>query len=336
MREGSRDHKMIKARMEEELGVGKVLMEMNANVALFRRYELERRKVFERERGGARGVVVACNQEEGAEEKILEEGFDLNRCGLDFEYYGAGVYLACDCKLSHSYAAQSAVRSMLLVRVACGRMYEREPVELSPEYQAFVQGLGAQRLSSEHAEKLRRDKIRELLRKPSNRSCPDGHHSQVGVDMSGRRKSKTEVVVNRSFQAFPAYRITYQLEHGAALPSPRSAEGKGALQTLDEYLAPTSTAARAATCGCRARALAVVGAWSVRRVAVGLLHHTSLVMMLACFSLLYFPHALQRVPPCSSSSWLDPAWIGHGSLSKRAYNTWCTSHAKSTYSPIHA
>ena len=69
------------------------------------------------------------------------------------------------------------------------------------------------------------------------RSCPDGHHSQVGVDMSGRRKSKTEVVVNRSFQAFPAYRITYQLRPGAALPNPLSPEGRGALQTLDEYLA---------------------------------------------------------------------------------------------------
>ena len=156
-----------------------------------------------------------ATRKEGAEEKILEEGFDLNRCGLDFEYYGAGVYLACDCKLSNSYAAQSAVRSMLLVRVACGRMYEREPVELSPEYQAFVQGLGAQRLSSEHKSKLRRDKIRELLRSRATGAARTAT-SQVGVDMSGRRKSKTEVVVNRSFQAFPAYRITYQLEPGAA------------------------------------------------------------------------------------------------------------------------
>jgi hypothetical protein len=237
--EGSIDHTMIKARVEEEMSVGKVLkVEMNVNLDLFRRYDLERKKVSSENGGDANEVWLwHATRREGAEDKILKDGFDLNKCGLDFEYYGAGVYLACDCKLSNSYAPQSAVRSMLLVRVACGSIYERSPLELSPGYQAFVQGLGAQRLSPEHKEKLRRDKIRELLRMPSNRSCPEGHHSQVGVDMSGNRKSKTEVVVNRSFQAFPAYRVTYQLEPGAALPSPLRPEGKGALKTFDEYLA---------------------------------------------------------------------------------------------------
>jgi hypothetical protein len=40
-------------------------------------------------------------------------------------------------------------------------------------------------------------------------------------------------VVNKSYQAFPAYRITYSLR--CALPCPINKEGKEALQTLDDY-----------------------------------------------------------------------------------------------------
>ena len=90
---------------------------------------------------------------------------------------------------------------MLLVRVACGKMLERAPLHLSREYQAFLQQLGSQHLSAEDRRKREKDKTRELLRMPSNRSCPDGYHSQVGVDVSGSRKSKTEVVV-RTFRPF--------------------------------------------------------------------------------------------------------------------------------------
>ncbi len=46
---------------------------------------------------------------------------------------------------------------------------------------------------------------------PTNRSCPDAYHSQLVVDISGIRKSKTEVVVNKNFQVYPAYRVTYRL-----------------------------------------------------------------------------------------------------------------------------
>jgi len=124
---------------------------------------------------------------------------------------------------------------MLLVRVACGKVFEREPLEHSEEYQAFVQQLASQQLSDEHKKKLGEEKTRELLRMPKNRSCPDGYHSQLGVDKSGNRKSHTEVVVNKNFQVFPAYRITYR--PGAALPDPLSREGKVLLKTLHEYTA---------------------------------------------------------------------------------------------------
>jgi len=156
-------------------------------------------------------------------------------CGLDFEYYGAGIYLAPDCKLSHKYAAKAQTRSMLLVRVACGKVFEREPLDLSPEFQTFVQQQASQQCSPEHLKKLRQDKRRELLRMPKNRSCPDGYHSQLGVDMSGSRKSHTEVVVNKNFQVFPAYRITYRT--GVALPDPLRREGKVFLKTLHEHTA---------------------------------------------------------------------------------------------------
>ena len=69
---------------------------------------------------------------------------------------------------------------------------------------------------------------------PKNRSCPDGYHSQLGVDVPGGRKSKTEVVVNKNFQAFPAYLITYR--PGPPLPDPLSSAGKGALKTFDDYI----------------------------------------------------------------------------------------------------
>ena len=121
------------------------------------------------------------------------------------------------------------------MRVACGKVFERAPLHLSPEYQAFVQQLASQQLSVEHKKKLREEKTRELLRMPKNRSCPDGYHSQLGDDKSGRRKSHTEVVVNKNFQVFPAYRITYR--PGAALPDPLSREGREFLKTLHEYTA---------------------------------------------------------------------------------------------------
>ena len=92
----------------------------------------------------------------------------------------------------------------------------------------------SQQLSDEHRGKLRQDKTLEVLRMPKYRSCPDGFHSQLGVDMSGSRKSKTEVVVNKNFQVFPAYRITYR--PGRALPDPARA-GKEALKTFDEHKA---------------------------------------------------------------------------------------------------
>ena len=233
---GSRAYELIKERVEEEMGGSAtvVKVEMNVNVGLLRQYDLERKKVSGQNGGDANEVLLwHATCKEGAERSILTNGFDVNKCGLDFEYYGAGVYLACDSKLSHRYTARSGTRSMLLVRVACGKMLERAPLHLSREYQAFLQQLGSQHLSAEDRRKREKDKTRELLRMPSNRSCPDGYHSQVGVDVSGSRKSKTEVVVNRNLQAFPAFRVTYRL--GAALPDALSRAGNEALKTLDEY-----------------------------------------------------------------------------------------------------
>jgi hypothetical protein len=124
---------------------------------------------------------------------------------------------------------------MLLVRVACGKIFERPPLHQSPEYKSFVQKLASQQLDPGHQKELLQDKMRELLRMPKIRSCPDGYHSQLGVDISGNRKSKTEMVVNKNFQVYPAYRVTYR--PGGALPDPLGRSGKDALKTFDEYKA---------------------------------------------------------------------------------------------------
>ena len=47
--------------------------------------------------------------------------------------------------------------------------------------------------------------------------------------------SKQEVVVNKNFQVYPAYRVTYR--PGGALPDPLSRAGNDALKTFDEYKA---------------------------------------------------------------------------------------------------
>ena len=233
---GSRAYEMIKGRLVQEMGSSTTVLkvEMNVNVGLLRQYDLERRRVSSHNGGDANEVLLwHATSKQGAETSILTSGFDVNKCGLDFEYYGAGVYLATDSKLSHRYSARSATRSMLLVRVACGKPFKRNPLQLSPEYQAFLLQLASQQLSAEERSKRQKDKTRELLRMPSNRSCPDAFHSQLGVDGSGSRKSKTEVVVNRNLQAFPAFRVTYR--PGAALPDPLSKSGSGALKTFDDY-----------------------------------------------------------------------------------------------------
>ncbi len=96
---------MIKALLEQEMGNSTTVlkMEMNANVDLPRRYHLEIKKVADENGGDANEVwlwhVTSSN---GAEKSIVENGFDLNRCGLDFEYYGVSTYLAPDCKLNSS------------------------------------------------------------------------------------------------------------------------------------------------------------------------------------------------------------------------------------------
>jgi hypothetical protein len=106
---------------------------------------------------------------------------------------------------------------MLLVRVACGKVFERPPLHHSPEYQSLVHLLASQQLAPGHLKEPKQDKTRELLRMPTNRSCPDGYHSQLGVDISGNRKSKSQVVVNKNFQVLraylPAYRVTRVSRH---------------------------------------------------------------------------------------------------------------------------
>jgi hypothetical protein len=107
-RAGSRDYDLIKASLEQEMGNSTTVLkvEMNANVDLLRRYHLERKKVAEENDGDANEVWLwHATSSNGAEKSIVKNGFDLNRCGLDFEYF------------------------------------ERPPLHHSPEYQSFVQQL---------------------------------------------------------------------------------------------------------------------------------------------------------------------------------------------------
>ena len=122
---------------------------------------------------------------------------------------------------------------MLLVRIACGRVFDKRlPLYLHPEFQQMLLLQAQQNLTQDQRKEQQKDKYRELLRKPENRSCPPGWHSQLGDDIPGRRRSKTELIINRSCQAFPAYRISYRL--ASALPKALSKEGQASLRTLDD------------------------------------------------------------------------------------------------------
>jgi len=245
----STDYKMICRRIGAEMGdcITVLKVEMNANLDLFRRFALERNKVSQENGGYANEAWLwhATRSNAATEDSILEHGFDTNCCGLDYEHFGAGIYLAADSKLSNHYASSSlrqsvlhqypSTRSMLLVRVACGKIHKREPLILSQDYQALLMQQACQQNLSEDAKRRQlAEKIRQLLRLPENRRCPRGMHSQLGHDISGQRKSDTEIIVTRSFQAFPAYRITYDLSD--ALPNPLG-QGKHELQTLGDYQA---------------------------------------------------------------------------------------------------
>ena len=241
----SKDYQMIKTRLEAEMGVSVTLLkvEMNINHDLLRRYVLERNKVSQENAGDANEAWLwhATHSNAATEDSILEHGFDTNYCGLDYEHYGAGIYLAADSRLSNRYASPHAAkhypstRRMLMVRVSCGKIHPREPLTLSREYQGLLTQQARQpHLSPEEKQKQCTEKIRQLLRLPQNRSCPRGSHSQLGHDVSGQRKSGTELIVNRSFQAFPWYRITYRLSR--ALSDPLG-QGNRELQTLDDHKA---------------------------------------------------------------------------------------------------
>ena len=202
---GSVDYQLIKARFEAEMGAANATVlkvEMNGNVNLFRRYDLERDKIRQQNGGESNEGWFwhAAHSRRETEDKILEHGFDTNYCGLDYEHYGAGIYLASDSKMSNHYAAASSraqplpsTRTMLLVRAACGKIFERQPLHTCAEYQQMLLQPAHQQLSREEAQRQQADMIKKLLRKPENRSTPEGSHSQLGVDMTGRRKGRTEV-----------------------------------------------------------------------------------------------------------------------------------------------
>jgi len=221
-------------------GVTLQKIEMNINVDLFRRYHLEKEKVLRENCDEANEAWVWHTVKiRENETSILQHGFDTNYCGLEFEYYGEGIYLAPDSKLSNHYAASSRYcqfplnRSMLLCRVACGKMAERSPLTSSAEYQHLLLQQATQQLSGEEKSRQRKDKRRELLRMPKNRTCPPRCHSQLGVE-SYDRKSKTKIIISRSYQTFPAYRISYTLI--CTLPDPFDQDRQD-LKTFEEYTA---------------------------------------------------------------------------------------------------
>jgi len=57
-------------------------VEMNANVDLLRRYDLEKKKVSRENDGDANELWLwHATRSDAAEQSILKNGFDLNRCG---------------------------------------------------------------------------------------------------------------------------------------------------------------------------------------------------------------------------------------------------------------
>eukprot|EP00961_Rhodomonas_salina_P269188 3637399-Rhodomonas_salina.2 len=114
-------------------------VELNANVHLFKQYTVQRDHVA-LENGGdcnERWLWHGCRK--AAQEEILRAGFMLQKGNLKHQYYGRGTYFAPDPRLSHSYAVKNADHAsaqktqLILSRVACGRMVEKEPLGKTPE-----------------------------------------------------------------------------------------------------------------------------------------------------------------------------------------------------------
>ena len=121
---------------------------------------------------------------------------------------------------------------MLLVRLACGGVAEQTPLSCDPKFQRLLQHHATSQLSKEDKDKERKHKMHELLRMRENRRAPAGMHSRIGVDIRAKRKSRTEIIVNHSYQAFPAYRISYQLSQEYADPL---GQGSKDLCSFDDY-----------------------------------------------------------------------------------------------------
>ncbi len=214
-------------------------VEMNANVDLFRCYDSERHRISLDNGGDANEMRMWHVTQRSKEDSTVKRGLDTNFCGLDFEHYGAGIYLAPESKLSNRYAVSSrnteyqSNRSMLLVRITCGKVFDRRhPLKLHRELQALLLLQTRPNLTSDQKKQQNKAKFQELLRKPENRSCPPGWHSQLGEDISGEHKSRTELIINRSCQTFPVYRISYRLAR--VLPKALPKEGQVNLRTLDD------------------------------------------------------------------------------------------------------
>lgn len=124
--------------------------------------------------------------------------------------------------------------------VGCESSSTCTPVIFSHEYQKMLQRQKQERLKPGPPEgrnhlaqkhEVERLDMRKLLVCDSTKTRPPGS-SYIGIDPSGARKSRTELVMTRRDHCFPAYRVAYRLR--SEVPDPFG-DSRRSLQTCEDY-----------------------------------------------------------------------------------------------------
>eukprot|EP00947_MAST-08B_sp_MAST-8B-sp1_P001512 g1512.t1 len=161
----------------------------------------------------------------GALDNVVSEGFKgTSYASLQWNAYGAGNYFAADAKLADFFTPKCGRKKLILARVACGTVQEKEHLD-----SVARRIMKAQEVLATNAATVRDlvgQTVEALLKLPEHRKAPDGAHSATD---QGRG---TEIIVYDDKQAYPAYVVTYELP--AMLPNPYQ-QRPGYLKQYDDW-----------------------------------------------------------------------------------------------------
>eukprot|EP00438_Fugacium_kawagutii_P002242 Skav227458 [mRNA] locus=scaffold2491:233468:234202:+ [translate_table: standard] len=133
-------------------------------------------------------------------DKVMKEGFKVAYSSMEFNAYGAGVYLAQDLRLADHFAPSSSagLKQVFLCRVAAGRSCLKNRIF------PFVAG-------DRWSGKSQSEWTRELI-KPEHRQAPKGYDSCIA------EPEKEALIVYRESQVLWEYAIQYQATGSAGHP----------------------------------------------------------------------------------------------------------------------